>query len=112
MIGGFCRRWDWIAGGGSITIGIGSGIRSGMCRGGNIIGGIGWCSWDVVVTIDGARGGSRFPLCCQHSIGQVGYCIWMMVAILLMALTGERHDDFVILGVVFFLLAANNIFSL
>ena len=35
-----------------------------------------------------------------------------MVAILLMALTEERHDDFVILGVVFFLLAANNIFIL
>ena len=39
-------------------------------------------------------------------------CDWMMVAILLMALTGGRHDDFVILGVVFFLFAANNIFIL
>ena len=83
-----------------------------MWRGVNIIGGIGWCGWDVVVTIDGACGGSRLLLCCQHSIGQVGYCIWMMVAILLIALTGGRHDDFVILGVVFFLLAANNIFIL
>ena len=98
--------------GGGITIGIGTGIRSGIWRGGNIIGGIGWCGWDVVVTIDGARGQNILPLCCQHSIGKVGYCIWMMVIILLMALTGGRHDDFVILGVVFFLLAANNIFIL
>ena len=98
--------------GGGITIGIGTGIRSGIWRGVNIIGGIGWCGWDVVVTIDGARGESRLPLCCQHSIGKVGYCIWMMVIILLIYLTEGRHDDFVILGVVFFLLAENNIFSL
>ena len=112
MIGGFCRRLDCIVGGGGVTIDIGSGIRSGMWRDFIIIGGIWWCGWDVVVTIDGARGQNIFLLCCQHSIGQVGYCIWMTVIILLMSLTGGRHDDFVILGVVLFLLAANNIFIL